>query len=116
MTGNIIARLDPMGRIEQCMTGVGPDFRIVERHPVSGRELKGFQVPFYREAVELTQRIARFFPGIKMQAWDIGITAEGPVPLEVNDVGGVFLVQMVDQRGMDDRSFREFVARVNSRR
>ncbi len=114
--GNIMARLDPMGRIEQCITGVGPDFRIVERHPVSGRELKGFQVPFFREAVELTQRIARFFPGIKMQSWDIGITAEGPVPLEVNDVGGVFLVQMVDQRGMGDRSFREFVARTNARR
>ena len=44
-TGNIMARLDPMGRIEQCMTGLGPDFRIVERHPVSGRELRGFQVP-----------------------------------------------------------------------
>jgi hypothetical protein len=115
-SGNFIARLDPNGRIEQCMTGLGPDFRIVERHPVSGRELKGFQVPFYREAVELAQRIARSFPGLKMQAWDIGITAEGPVALEVNDVGSVFLVQTVDQRGMYDRSFREFVARTNGRR
>ena len=113
--GNMIARLDTMGRIEQCTTGLGPDFRIVEKHPVSGRELKGFQVPFYPEAVELTQRIARFFTGIKMQAWDIGITAEGPVPIEVNDVGSVFLVQTVDQRGMFDRSFREFVARTNGR-
>jgi hypothetical protein len=113
--GNIIARLDPMGRIEQCTSGLGPDFRIVERHPVTGREMKGFQVPYFREAVELAQRIARYFPGIKMQAWDIGITAEGPVPIEVNDVGSVFLVQAVDQRGMYDRSFREFVARTNGR-
>jgi hypothetical protein len=111
--GNFIARLDESGRIEQCTTGLGPDFRIVERHPVSGRELKGFQVPFFREAVELALRIARFFPGLRVQAWDIGITAEGPVPLEVNDVGSVFLVQTVDQRGMYDRSFRDFVARVN---
>jgi Sugar-transfer associated ATP-grasp len=112
--GNLIARLDGTGRIEQCMTGLGPDFRIVERHPVSGQLLKGFQVPFYREAVELTQQTARAFIGMKMQAWDISVTSEGPVPLEVNDIGSVFLPQTADQHGMYDREFREYVARTRN--
>ena len=110
--GNLIARLDSAGRIEQCTTGIGPDFRIVERHPVSGELLRGFQVPFYREALDLTRRAARVFIGIEMQAWDIAVTAEGPVPLEVNDIGSVFLPQTVEQHGMNDREFREFVART----
>jgi hypothetical protein len=111
--GNLIARLDPgTGCIEQCMTGLGPDFRLVERHPVTGQVLRGFQVPLYREAVELTRRVARAFVGVKIQAWDIAITPEGPIPLEINDIGSVFLPQTADQRGIYDRSFREFVAQA----
>src|SRR5262249_18771576 len=57
--GNLLARLDlETGRIDRCVTGLGHDFRVVERHPVTGEELKGFPVPFYREAVDLVRRIA----------------------------------------------------------
>jgi hypothetical protein len=108
--GNLIARLDrDTGRIEQCMTGEGPDFRIVERHPTTGEVLTGFPVPLYREAIELTRRLARAFVGVKIQAWDIAITPEGPIPLEIN-FGSLFLPQTAEQRGIYDRSFRDFVA------
>lgn len=114
--GNLIARLDASGRIEQCTTGVGPDFRIVERHPITGERLRGFQVPLYRDAVNLSLRTARAFIGITMQAWDVAITPEGPVPLEVNDIGSVFLPQTVEQQGMLDREFLDYVARVQRTR
>jgi hypothetical protein len=110
--GNLLARLDlETGRIDRCVTGLGVDFRTVERHPTTGQELKGFQVPLYREAVELVLRIARAFIGVKMQAWDIAITPEGPIPLEINFIGSLFLPQTADQRGVLDPSFREYVAR-----
>jgi hypothetical protein len=113
--GNIIARLDrETGRIEQCMTGLGPDFRLVDNHPTTGLPLRGFQVPCYHEAVELTLRASRAFIGLKMQAWDIAIAEEGPMPLEVNEVGSVFLPQIADQRGLDDPEFRLFVANARA--
>jgi hypothetical protein len=71
-------------------------------------------VPCYHEAVELTLRASRAFIGLKMQAWDIAIAEEGPMPLEVNEVGSVFLPQIADQRGLDDPEFRQFVANARA--
>jgi hypothetical protein len=48
-----------------------------------------------------------------MQAWDIAVTPDGPVPLEVNDVGSLFLPQMADQRGLyEAEEFRAFIRRL----
>jgi hypothetical protein len=110
--GNFIATLDmATGMVKQCVTGLGPDFRALDSHPITGRSIAGFIVPFYGEAVELVLRAARIFPGIRMQAWDVAITPAGPIALELNVEGSVFLPQAADQRGMGDQSFREFLAR-----
>ncbi len=111
-SGNFIATLDmATGVVKQCVTGLGPDFRALDSHPITGRPLTGFFVPFYAEAVELVLRAARIFPGLRMQAWDVAITPAGPIPLELNVEGSVFLPQAADQRGMGDQAFRDFLAR-----
>ena len=113
--GNLIARLDlQTGCIEECVTGLGPDCRTVETSPATGLPLRGFTVPFYAEAVDVVRRAARAFVGIKMQAWDVAVTPDGPVALEVNEVGSVFLPQVADGRGMNDEEFRAYVARVRN--
>jgi hypothetical protein len=112
--GNILARLNlHTGQVEQATTGLGTQMRFIERHPDTGRPLNGFGVPCYREAVEVTLRAARAFPGLIMQAWDVAVTPEGSMPLEVNDIGSLFLPQLADQRGLYEADeFREFVRRV----
>ena len=112
--GNVLARLDPRtGEVERCTTGLGPQMRVVDRHPDTGRLFKGFRVPCYREAVALTLDAARVFAGLNMQAWDIAVTPDGPMPLEVNDIGSLFLPQMADQRGLFEADeFRAFMRRV----
>jgi hypothetical protein len=113
--GNLIARLDlQTGRVEECMTGLGPDCRTVETSPNTGRPLRGFEVPFYAEAAALARTAARAFTGIKMQAWDIAVTPDGPVALEINEIGSVFLPQIADRRGMNDDAFRAYVARART--
>lgn len=115
--GNLIASIDSdSGRVVKCMTGLGPDFRVVDVHPQTGMPLSGFQVPLYREAVDLTLRIAPAFAGMKMQAWDMALTTEGPIPLEVNEEGSVFLPQVVDGHGMNDQGFREYRDRIRQQR
>lgn len=114
--GNILARLDQEnGTIEQCMTGLGPQFRLVERHPRTGQPLIGFQVPFYREAVGLAKRAALYFPDLRMQAWDIAITDDGPVALEVNVVGSLFIPQLLSQKGLLEGEFRDFARSFRAR-
>jgi len=115
-SGNVLARLNVgTGEIEQCTTGLGPEMRFVEQHPDTGRSFKGFHVPRYREAVELTLRASRAFACLRMQAWDIAVTPRGPMALEVNDVGSLFIPQLGDQRGLYEASeFREYLARVLS--
>lgn len=110
--GNILARLDQdSGKVLECMTGLGPKFRLVETHPKTGTSLIGFQVPCYREAVDLTLHASKAFPGLRMQAWDIALTDSGPVPLELNVIGSLFIPQLVYQRGLGSGDFLAFVER-----
>jgi hypothetical protein len=108
--GNLLAKLDQeTGRIQHCATGLGPKYRLVERHPKTGMPFAGFQVPCYHEAVALALRASTAFADIRLQAWDIAITDAGPVPLEVNVVGSLFIPQLVNQEGLWTGDFRELV-------
>lgn len=57
-----------------------------ETHPVSGAELIGFQVPYFREAVELCRRAALAEPRMRYIGWDVAITPDGPVLVEGNNL------------------------------
>lgn len=111
--GNMLAKLDQeSGAILHCMTGLGPKLRIVETHPRTGATLAGFQVPLYREAVDLALQASKCFPGLPMQAWDIALTDSGPLPLEVNVAGSVFIPQLVSQRGLWSGEFGDYFRRM----
>jgi hypothetical protein len=115
-SGNMMAKLDQeTGAIEQVITGLGPRFSVVERHPRTGRALRGFRVPCYREAVALTLAIAPAFSGLALQAWDVAITPDGPVPMEINDIGSMWVPQAVYQEGLlADAEFRRAMRNVRS--
>ncbi len=66
---------------------------LVESHPDSGERLAGFQVPFWRESVELVGQMARHFSGVKSIGWDVAITPEGPVLIEGNNRWGLRSLQ-----------------------
>ena len=61
-------------------------------HPVTGTVIKGFKVPYFKEAVEMAldaiskNRIGGYI------GWDIAITDKGPVLVEVNAGPGVVLL------------------------
>lgn len=108
--GNLLAILDQeSGEVQQCTTGLGPAFRRVELHPKTGRPLRGFRIPHYRDAVELARRGSKALVDLPMQAWDIAITDQGPVAIEVNVVGSLFIPQVVKQKGILDGEFRDFL-------
>lgn len=54
-------------------------------HPDSGITLEGYQMPYFKEILDMTKAIHRYFYGIHSIGWDIAITPNGPVFVEGND-------------------------------
>lgn len=57
----------------------------IDRHPDSGNQLKGVFINNWQKIVNDIERFQQAFPYCKAAGWDIAITDEGPVVIEVND-------------------------------
>ena len=57
-------------------------------HPYSGVALMGCQLPFVKEAVELSKKAAMVVPEIRYIGWDVCITPDGPAIIEGNTYPG----------------------------
>jgi len=75
-------RLEPRGWIRY------PE-KIVNKHPDTTIEFKDFEIPFYKEAIEMSKALHRFFYHIHSIGWDIAITENGPCFIEGNDNWGL---------------------------
>ena len=62
-------------------------------HPISKKQILGFKVPLFHEAVDLTLEAAKKIPQIKYIGWDIAITNDGPCIIEGNSYPGVFQIK-----------------------
>lgn len=115
--GNILAAIDPeTGRVWRAIRGSGLELTEIDTHPDTGARITGTAVPFWPEVIALCRRAALAFPRLRMQAWDIAVTPDGPVPVELNVGGDYNLPQLASGSGMLDARFRRFLARCAERR
>ena len=56
----------------------------VEKHPRTGRSIKGFQLPFWKELRDVVKNAAHHFLPIRTIGWDVAITPDGPKIIEAN--------------------------------
>jgi hypothetical protein len=64
-----------------------------DSHPDSGITFKGFEVPFFQEALSLAIRSSFALSPLRSFAWDIAITQDGPLVVEGNETGDFFFLQ-----------------------
>lgn len=57
----------------------------IEKHPDSGNQLNGVIIENWQAITEEVKKFQQAFPYCKAAGWDIAITDEGPVVIEVND-------------------------------
>lgn len=69
---------------------------IIDAHPDSGIRFDGYQIPYLREAVELCIKAHRVFYNHFLLGWDIAITDEGPIVVEVNERPGMNAMQVIN--------------------
>ena len=103
--GNLLAALDPGGRVIRVVQGTGPEQRELDDHPDTGGRLQGLTIPDWPALTALALQAATAFPGLRMQAWDIAPTDRGPVLVEVNIGGDFNLPQLAHRTGLMDERF-----------
>lgn len=65
-----------------------------EKHPDTHVKFKGFKIEYWEEIKEITINAAQKFNRISIIGWDIALTENGPIIIEMNETPGIHLMQM----------------------
>lgn len=103
-SGNLVAPIDPvtgtLGMARHSRSRRWPDMADIEVHPDTGQRIPGFQLPCWRETVELLEEAQRRTPQLRTLGWDIAITEGGPLIVEANADWDANILQVVYRRGI----------------
>ncbi|MBS1139367.1 MAG: hypothetical protein H6R13_820 [Proteobacteria bacterium] len=103
--GNLLAAVDiGSGRVLRVIHGYGLALRNLRLHPDSGLSFENLVLPEWAAIKETVLAAAKLLPEFRFQHWDVAMTDEGPVLLEINlfSAGGTELSQLVEGRGLLD--------------
>lgn len=67
-------------------------------HPVTGTQIVGFAVPYWKETLELIRQTHQDVAQCPYLGWDVAITPTGPEIIEINGRPGPKLIQLMDQK------------------
>lgn len=87
------------GKIYAACDRLGSTF---EKHPDSGVNLIGFEIPRWEEVKELVTKAAQVLPQVRYVGWDVAVTKTGCVLIEGNDKGR-WSFQIPKQEGFRDK-------------
>lgn len=81
-------------------------------HPITGVPIVGFQVPFWKETVQMVKEAALYHPQNRSIGWDIVITEKGSGFIEGNHDWCKLLWQLPAKKGMKEilkKHYKEYV-------
>lgn len=92
--GNLSAHINlETGEVGKVVNGFWPQANILEKHPNTGHPLKGFRLPGWSKLLDACHVAGKVFPLMKIHHWDFALTDNGPLMLELNDLGGIDIDQ-----------------------
>lgn len=102
--GNLAAPID-METGVVCGPGVYSDITKADQavHPITGKEILSFKVPFWPDVKEFAKEAALLTPGNRSVGWDIAITSEGPELIEGNHNWCKILWQLPVKEGLKNK-------------
>ncbi len=72
----------------------------MKAHPVTGKAITGFKIPYWDEALALARKAALYLPENRSVGWDIAITEDGPELIEGNHNWCKLLWQLPARKGL----------------
>lgn len=75
-------------------------------HPVTGTIIKGFEIPYFKEAIAMVTKAIQDKKLDGYLGWDVAISEQGPELIETNLMPGVILLTMpylAEKKGMKSR-------------
>jgi len=110
-SGTLLCALNVQtGVIQRAIHGPWYERKEITVHPGSGHALNGFRLPDWEEAVKIATAAARAVPRLLSTHWDLALTPDGPVLLEVNFQNVFRGPQIAFGKGSLDSELREFLA------
>lgn len=107
--GNLLADVDlASGEVSRMVRGFWPTTEVFTKHPVSGQSVEGFRLPGWDKILDACRRGGAVFPLMQIHHWDFALTDQGPMILELNDVGATEMAQ-VHGHGLLTEETREFL-------
>lgn len=103
-SGNLVAPIDPasgrVGTARRSRSRHWPTMESVSRHPDTGWPIEGMTIPAWHAVTELLLRAQKLTPQFRSAGWDIAVTDEGPLIVEVNPGYDIDLLQVAQGRGI----------------
>jgi len=108
--GNLLAQVDiAQGQVLRALSGVGLDLVECTSHPDSNAPMMGFRIPHWQSVLDTAIEAARLLRHVPLVGWDIAVTDEGPVIIEMNQQPDFDLPQLADARGILEPEFVNFI-------
>lgn len=82
--GGLIAELDPETGTITALRSIGVMPEYFDRHPDTGGEVCGVQLPHWSACISLSKSVMQAFPHLNYAGIDVAIGPDGPVILELN--------------------------------
>lgn len=110
-SGNMLGHVSlATGKIGHVLARVGLEREVAEEHPDTKARLNGFMLPDWEDARQLVLRAAASLPGLRLQSWDVALSARGPLLVEVNTHGDFDLLQHTHETGLGEERWQRFLA------
>lgn len=106
-SGGIFASLDICGGFVNSMA-VDVNGNHYSVHPDTQCKIVGFDIPQWREAIELVKEVALVIKSAAVVAWDLAYSTKGWLIVEGNDVGDDYLLQAPLNKGINDNYVKLF--------
>jgi len=85
-SGGLLAIVNENGIIEN--PAIDKSGKTYLLHPYTNTEIIGYEIPLFKQAIEMVKKLALITPEIRYTGWDISITPTGPVVIEGNPFPG----------------------------
>lgn len=92
--GGIISMVDPLKGVV-VSHGYTENIEKFEVHPNSKIAIKDFEIPKWKELLEMATELAKKAKGITVIGWDFALTDRGWVIIEANTFPSIFPIQML---------------------